>query len=94
MAKRRRINITIDDILYARLTRIKENYGFKNVCELGVAVLNILATHIEAKELAQQPDMDSDDEYREIESMFNELATWERTPNGVVPKRDHRPQKR
>jgi hypothetical protein len=91
MANRRRINISIDELLYDRLTRIKKTYGFKNVCELSIAALNILAGHIEKAEQGKGAAIGYDDEHEAIEEMFSELANWERKPDGTVPKRDHKP---
>lgn len=85
MGNRRRINVSVDDELYKKLTRIKNAYGFKNVCELNVALLNVVCQYIEAAEgrrgRSQPPDIE------EITDMFNDLGSWERTPDGVVPVR-------
>lgn len=91
MANLRRINTSVEDSLYQRLLAIKEKYGFKNVCELNVAMLNILVDHVEEADGRQMP-ADCVDVYEEIDMMFNELENWEKVPNGEVPKRGHRPK--
>jgi|LAHS01.1.fsa_nt_gb hypothetical protein len=91
MEKHRRINTSIEETLYRRLLRIKDKYGFKTICELNVAVLNILATHVEAAEQTARR-MEHADIYDEIDMMFNELGSWEKVPDGKVPKRGHRPK--
>ncbi len=88
--KRRRINISVDDPLYKKLQRIKERYRFKNVCEFTVAWLNILAAHIEETErLKRHKEQTPASDYDDIEEMFNELSYWEKTPDGIAPKRGH-----
>ena len=85
MGKRKRINVSVDEALYQKLTRIKEAYGFTNICELNVALLNIVAQYIDAAEQRsgrlRPPDAD------DIPEMFNDLGGWERTPDGVAPVR-------
>lgn len=88
MGKRRRINTSVEDALYQRLQRIKAKYGFRNVCELNVALLNILASHVEAAE--SRPTEYTANVSEEIDEMFNDLGSWERVPDGNVPKRGHR----
>lgn len=83
--RRRRINISVDDDLYQRLQRIKTAYGFKNVCEFNVALLNILCQYIEAAEIRTEHTHIPNKEA--ITQMFDKLGNWEETPQGVVPIR-------
>lgn len=85
MSERKRINISVDPDTYAALSSIKRNYGFKNLCEMIVAFVNILVDRRqeEKKRLFDLPDADG----AYIDSMFDELASHERTPDGSVPVR-------
>jgi len=84
--KRRRINISVDDKLYQRLQHIKNDYGFKNVCEFNKALLNLLCQYIDAAEQRGSIDPEHTDSELIID-MFNDLGSWEHTPNGIVPVR-------
>lgn len=85
--KRRSIKISVDDELYNLLQSIKDNYGFKNVCEFNTALLNLLCQYIEAAEKRGNTGKDNRTDSEMITDMFNDLGNWERTPDGVVPVR-------
>ena len=81
MKKRRRINVSVDEAQYVRLQALQKAYGFKNVCELTRALLNILTQYTDAAQGRRQrrPVSVGDD----ILDMFNDLGDWERTPDNV-----------
>ena len=85
--KRRRINISVDDDLYQRLQKIKDDYGFKNVCEFNTALLNLLCQYIDAADIRCRKQLDRQTDNEIITDMFNDLGNWEHTPDGVVPVR-------
>lgn len=89
--QRRRINISVDERQYEKLTRLKDAYGFKNVCELTRALLNILTDYVDAageRRRRRPPSVGS-----EILDMFNELGDWEKTPANIQPPARHRTKK-
>lgn len=80
---RKRINISIDEATYGRLSKIKEAYGFRSICELAAASLGLLVQYVEAAgERADRAVPSAEDE---ISEMFNDLGAWEQTPQSVVP---------
>lgn len=81
MKKRRRINVSVDEAQYERLLALQKAYGFKNVCELTRALLNILTQYTDAAAGRRQraPVSVGDD----ILDMFNDLGDWETTPGNV-----------
>lgn len=83
MKKRRRINVSVDEAQYERLLALQKAYGFKNVCELTRALLNILTQYTDAAagRRQRQPVSVGDD----ILDMFNDLGDWETTPGNVQP---------
>lgn len=83
MKKRRRINVSVDEAQYERLLALQKAYGFKNVCELTRALLNILTQYTDAAAGRRQraPVSVGDD----ILDMFNDLGDWETTPGNVQP---------
>lgn len=83
MKKRRRINVSVDEAQYERLLALQKAYGFKNVCELTRALLNILTQYTDAaaSRRQRQPVSVGDD----ILDMFNDLGDWETTPGNVQP---------
>lgn len=88
MSKRRRVNISVDPDTYERLQRIKEQHGFKNVCELVVALVNILLDRLDTGAPHKYDLPEDDGAY--IDDMFNELGHVQRTPDGTVPVRHNR----
>lgn len=88
--KRRRINISVDDEMYQRLQCIKNEYGFKNVCEFNTALLNLLCQYIDA---ADKRGGHSESDRITITRMFNDLGNWEHTPDGIVPVRHNKNNK-
>lgn len=81
MKNRRRINVSVDCQQYERLQQLQRAYGFKNVCELTRALLNILTQYTDAAAGRRQrkPASVGDD----ILDMFNDLGDWETTPENV-----------
>lgn len=87
MSNRRRVNISIDPQTYDRLQKLKTAHGFKNVCELVVACVNVLLDRMTESE-ARRYDLPEDDgQY--IDEMFDDLSHSQRTPDGDVPVRHH-----
>lgn len=81
---RKRINVSVDEGLYRKLQALREAWGFKNVCELTRAMLNILTQYTDAAEgrtRQRKPVSVGDD----ILDMFNDLGDWEATPGSIVP---------
>ena len=92
MSDRRRVNISVDPETYEKLHRLKQAYGFSNVCELVVALVHILLDRMEVAERRKYDLPDDDGQY--IDEMFDELGHTYRTPDGTVPVRHHfRPPK-
>lgn len=81
MMNRKRINVSVDEVKYRRLQALQKAYGFKNVCELTRAMLNILTQYTDAAAGRRQrrPASVGDD----ILDMFNDLGDWETTPENV-----------
>ena len=81
MMNRKRINVSVDEVQYRRLQALQKAYGFKNVCELTCAMLNILTQYTDAAAGRRQrrPASVGDD----ILDMFNDLGDWETTPENV-----------
>lgn len=81
MMNRKRINVSVDEVQYRRLQALQKAYGFKNVCELTRAMLNILTQYTDAAAGRRQrrPASVGDD----ILDMFNDLGDWETTPENV-----------
>jgi len=81
MKNRKRINVSVDCQQYQRLQELQRAYGFKNVCELTRALLNILTQYTDAAAGRRQrkPASVGDD----ILDMFNDLGDWETTPENV-----------
>jgi Arc/MetJ-type ribon-helix-helix transcriptional regulator len=81
MKNRKRINVSVDCQQYQRLQELQRTYGFKNVCELTRALLNILTQYTDAAAGRRQrrPASVGDD----ILDMFNDLGDWETTPENV-----------
>lgn len=77
MEKRKRINTSVDAVLYEKLQRYKDQYGFKNICEFNVAMLNVLVTHLETMELLNSTD-DMD-----ITKVFDDMADYGREQPNV-----------
>lgn len=85
MSDRKRVNISIDPETYAVLSRMKEIYGFSNLCELIVSLVHILVDRRRDKEQRRYDLPDDDGAY--IDAMFGEFAEHETTPDGSVPVR-------
>jgi hypothetical protein len=81
--KRKRINISVSEAQYQQLQELQKAYGFKNLCELTRALLNIVTQYSEAaySRHGSKPVVTGD----EIIDMFNDLGEWENTPGNVKP---------
>lgn len=88
MSNRKRVNISVDPMTYEKLQLLKEQYGFKNSCEIVVALLNILLDRLEDKGKRKYDIPEDDGDY--ITGMFDDLGHVERTPDGSVPVRHNR----
>ena len=77
MKNRKRINVSVDEAQYRKLQALQKAYGFKNVCELTRAMLNILTQYTDAAATRQRRVGD------DILDMFNDLGDWETTPGSV-----------
>ena len=84
---RKRINISVDEETYEELQGIRKRYGFKNLCEISVAMLHLLSRYIHAAEHRCSRHEESTDET--ITNMFNEMGQWETTPDDVTPYVHH-----
>lgn len=82
MTNRKRINISVDETQYRRLQALQKQYGFKNVCELARAMLNILTQYTDAAATRHRKPASVGDD---ILDMFNDLGDWEATPGNVQP---------
>lgn len=83
MSDRKRVNISTDPKTYEKLLRIKQEQGFRNVCELVVAFIHILLDRLEQAGHRKYDLPEDDGAY--IDEMFEELENVERTPNGDTP---------
>lgn len=83
MKERKRINISLDPATYEQLRKIQKRHGFKNMCELVVAFVNILIDRVEDADHRRYDIPDGDGEY--IDNMFEDLGHVIRTPDGTVP---------
>lgn len=75
--------MSIDPKTYDKLLRIKQEQGFRNVCELVVAFVHILLDRLEQAGQRKYDLPEDDGAY--IDEMFDELGHVERTPNGDTP---------
>ena len=80
--------MSIDSDTYDRLRRVQTVYRFRNLCELVTAMARVMLDRLESRE-RRRYDL-PDDDARYIDSMFDELGSAERTPDGAVPVRHHR----
>ena len=87
MRSRKRVNISVDPLVYEQLQALKKAYGFSNVCELVVALVHILLDRMEQADARRYDLPDDDGKY--IDGMFEDLGHVQRTPNGEVPVRRH-----
>ena len=85
MSERKRINISVDPATYARLQKIQRRHGFANLCELVVAMANILVDRMETVDQRRYDLPDDDGRY--VDKMFEDLGHTEPTPDGTVPVR-------
>ena len=88
MSSRRRVNIAVDPTTYEKLQLLKEQYGYKNTCELVVAFVHILLDRLEAPNNRQYDLPEDDGAY--IDDMFEDLGHVTRQPDGTVPVRHNR----
>lgn len=81
--KRKRINISVSEAQYCQLQDLQQKYGFKSVCELTRALLNLVTQYLEAAYTrhGSKPVVTGN----EIIDMFNDLGEWENTPGNVKP---------
>lgn len=85
MNNRKRVNISLDPATYDKLQRVRQEHGFKNLCELVVAFAHILLDRMEAAGKRKYDLPEDDGQY--IDSMFDDLAHVHRVPDGTVPVR-------
>ena len=79
------MNISLDPATYDKLQRVRQEHGFKNLCELVVAFAHIL---IDRMEVAKDRKYDlPEDDGRYIDLMFDDLSNTQRVPDGTVPVR-------
>ena len=79
---RQRINITVSPAFYDELQRIKEDYGFINICEICTTLLKLFVNKVNQAEQSNRPAPESIEDT--IEQMFCEFTNWEPTPNDDV----------
>lgn len=85
MSNRKRVNISLDPATYDKLQRVRQEHGFKNLCELVVAFAHIL---LDRMEVAGKRKYDlPEDDGRYIDAMFDDLSNVHRVPDGTVPVR-------
>lgn len=85
MSNRKRVNISLDPATYDKLQRVRQEHGFKNLCELVVAFAHILIDRMEVAGKRKYDLPEDDGQY--IDSMFDDLAHVHRVPDGTVPVR-------
>lgn len=88
MSNRKRVNISVDPRTYEQLQLLKQQYGYKNACELVVAFVHILIDRLEPPGRRKYDIPEDDRAY--IESMFDDLGHVQRTPDGTVPVRHNK----
>lgn len=88
MSNRKRVNISVDPGTYDKLQLLKQQYGYKNTCELVVAFVHILLDRLEAPRHRKYDLPEDDGAY--IQDMFEDLGHVHRTPDGTVPVRHNR----
>lgn len=88
MSNRKRVNISVDPRTYEQLQLLKQQYGYKNACELVVAFVHILIDRLEPPGSRKYDIPEDDGAY--IESMFDDLGHVQRTPDGTVPVRHNK----
>ena len=85
MSNRKRVNISVDPETYRRLQLLKEQYGYKNACELVVAFVHILLDRLKPPGSRKYDLPEDEGEY--ISRMFDNLGHVQPTPDGNPPKR-------
>jgi hypothetical protein len=69
--------------MYQKLTMLKDIYGFKNICELDVALLSLLLNHLDA---IAGMTLDSD-VTMEISNLFIDMTNYQSPKYGERTKR-------
>ena len=88
MSNRKRVNISIDPDTYSRMRRMQSLCGFKNSCEMIVALLHVMLDRLEGEEDRKLDIPDEDAAY--IDEMFDSLSMFEPTPATVSPSKIRR----
>ncbi len=87
MSDRKRINISVSPQTYAMLTDMQRQNGFSSLCEMIVAMVNVVASRMGKADVVD--DIPEDDSAY-IDQMFNEFANTYKLPDGNPPKRHPR----
>lgn len=84
MSYRKRISLSVSPQAYEALEQMQRKYGFKNLCEMVSATLNVLLDRERGK--SDRSLNIPDDDWAYIDQMFKEFANAYSTPDGIVPK--------
>jgi len=88
---RRRINLSVSEQTYQELCKVRDEYGFKNVCEVASTLLSLFLKRV--RKVGETDPMPEDQE-AEIREMFEEYGSWEPQPEAGHAPRVRRPRRK
>ena len=88
---RKRINLSVSEDTYLELTKVQEEYGFKNVCEVASTLLSLFLKRV--RKVEETDPLPEDDE-QTIREMFEEYGEWEPRPQAGHAPQVRRPRRK
>jgi hypothetical protein len=88
---RKRINLSVSEETYLELTKVQEEYGFKNVCEVAATLLSLFLKRV--RKVEETDPLPEDDE-QTIREMFEEYGEWEPRPQAGHAPQVRRPRRK
>lgn len=88
---RKRINLSVSEETYLELTKVQEEYGFKNVCEVAATLLSLFLKRV--RKVEEADPLPEDDE-QTIREMFEEYGEWEPRPQAGHAPQVRRPRRK
>lgn len=88
---RKRINLSVSEETYLELTKVQEEYGFKNVCEVAATLLSLFLKRV--RKVEETDPLPEDDE-QTIREMFEQYGEWEPRPQAGHAPQVRRPRRK
>ena len=88
---RKRINLSVSEETYLELTKVQEEYGFKNVCEVAATLLSLFLKRV--RKVEETDPLPEDDE-QTIREMFEQYGEWEPRPLAGHAPQVRRPRRK